>query len=150
MITSLFSSVLKFSIVMFNKQQAITVTVTVPQGDTVVQTIISYAFIFPSIIQYFSTIVKSLENLRWRVLYQWKKYYKYVVDGVVPHNHMPRCRTDNCEESIMIVTTCFWRRIKKKKRVSMICWKVDFFKEMECILLLQTVCVNNKFVWKQM
>lgn len=66
-----------------------------------------------------------------------KKYYKYVVDGVVPHNHMPRCRTDNCEESIMIVTTWFWRRIKKKKR------KVDFFKEMERILLLQTVCVNK-------
>lgn len=42
-----------------------------------------------------------------------KKYY--MVDGVVPDNHMPRCRIGKCDESVMIVTTHLWSRIKKKK-----------------------------------
>lgn len=50
-----------------------------------------------------------------------KKYCKYMVDGVVPDNHTPRCRIDKCKESVMIVTTHLWRRIKKKKRVRMLC-----------------------------
>lgn len=50
-----------------------------------------------------------------------KKYYKYMVDGVVPDSHTPRCRIDKCKESVMIVTTRLWRRIKKKKRVRMLC-----------------------------
>ena len=46
-----------------------------------------------------------------------KKCCEYMVDGVVPDNHMLRCRIEKCKESIMIATTHLWRRIKKKKEL---------------------------------
>jgi len=46
-----------------------------------------------------------------------KKYYKYMVGGVFPDNHMSRCRMEKCKESVMIViTTHLWRSIKKTQK----------------------------------